>query len=192
MTCPSKIEKKESALRKIVARLRFLKVSYKLLVLVAIVAILSVAGSALVAILLSGSDSEIYLPSVGTIKTIGVETYWDQNGENKIEALTWDEIKIEKNEWDEITMEPISTTVYVKSVSNFRVTMNIFLTDWSPEEISDYLTVSWDYEGEEMDPGDIIPVTLTLSASSTDDFIDYILENNTQSFSVSIHFVATE
>jgi hypothetical protein len=192
MTCPSKIEKKESALRKIVARLRFLKVSYKLLVLVAIVAILSVAGSALVAILLSGSDSEIYLPSVGTIKTIGVETYWDQNGENKIEALTWDEIKIEKDEWDEITMEPISTTVYVKSVSNFRVTMNIFLTDWSPEEISDYLTVSWDYEGEEMDPGDIIPVTLTLSASSTDDFIDYILENNTQSFSVSIHFVATE
>jgi hypothetical protein len=192
MTCPSKIEKKESALRKIVARLRFLKVSYKLLVLVAIVAILSVAGSALVAILLSESDSEIYLPSVGTIKTIGVETYWDQNGENKIEALTWDEIKIEKDEWDEITMEPISTTVYVKSVSNFRVTMNIFLTDWSPEEISDYLTVSWDYEGEEMDPGDIIPVTLTLSASSTDDFIDYILENNTQSFSVSIHFVATE
>jgi hypothetical protein len=191
MTCPSKIEKKESALRKIVARLRFLKVSYKLLVLVAIVAILSVAGSALVAILLSESDSEIYLPSVGTIKTIGVETYWDQNGENKIEALTWDEIKIEKNEWDEITMEPISTTVYVKSVSNYRVTMNIFLTDWSPAEISDYLTISWDYEGEDMNPGEIIPVTLTLSAPSSDAFIDYILGNNIQSFDVSIHFVAT-
>ena len=192
MTCPSKIEKKESALRKVVARLRFLKVSYKLLVLVAIVAIVSVAGSALVAIMLSNTDSEIYLPSVGTIKTIGVETYWDQNGKNKIEALTWDELKIEKDELNEITMEPISTTVYVKSVSNFRVTMNIFLTDWSPAEISDYLTVSWDYEGEEMDPGDIIPVTLTLSAQSSDAFIDYILENNIQSFSVSIHFVATE
>ena len=192
MTCPSKIEKKESALRKVVARLRFLKVPYKLLILVAIVAIVSVAGSALVAILLSDSGSEIYLPSVGTIKTIGVETYWDQNGENKIEALTWDELKIEKDELNEITMEPISTTVYVKSVSNFRVTMNIFLTDWSPAEISDYLTVSWDYEGEEMDPGDIIPVTLTLSAQSSDAFIDYILENNIQSFSVSIHFVATE
>ena len=157
-----------------------------------IVAVISVAGSALVAILLSDSGSEIYLPSVGTIKTIGVETYWDQNGENKIEALTWDELKIEKDELNEITMEPISTTVYVKSVSNFRVTMNIFLTDWSPAEISDYLTVSWDYEGEEMDPGDIIPVTLTLSAQSSDAFIDYILENNIQRFEVSIHFVATE
>jgi hypothetical protein len=192
MACPSKIEKKESALRKIVARLRFLKLSYKTLILVAIVAIVSIAGSALVAILLNDSGSEINLPSVGTIKTIGVETFWDQNGENKIDALSWDELRIEKLEWDEITMEPISTTVYVKSVSNFRVTMDIFLTDWSPAEMSDYLTVSWDYEGEEMDPGDIIPVTLTLSAPSSDAFINYILENNIQRFEVSIHFVATE
>jgi len=192
MACPSKIEKKESVLRKILARLRFLKVSYKPLILVVIVAIVSIAGSALAAILLNESDSEIYLPSVGTIKTIGVETFWDQNGENKIDALSWDELKIKKVEWDEITMEPISTIVYVKSVSNFRVTMDIFLTGWSPAEISNYITISWDYEGEEMDPGDIIPVTLTLSAPSSDAFIDYILENNIQSFEVSIHFVATE
>lgn len=192
MACPSKIEKKESALRQVLARLRFSKVSIKLLVLVVIVAIISIAVSALVAITLSDSGSEVYLPSVGTIKTIGVETYWDQNGKNKIEELSWDQIKLEKQEWDEITMKPISSTVYVKSVSNFRVTMDIFVTDWSPAEISDYLTVLWDYEGEEMDPGDVIPVTLTLSAPSSDAFIDYILENNIQSFGVSIHFVATE
>lgn len=192
MACPSKIEKKESALRQVLARLRFSKVSIKLLVLVVIVAIISIAVSALVAITLSDSGSEIYLPSVGTIKTIGVETYWDQNGKNKIEELSWDQIKLEKQEWDEITMKPISSTVYVRSVSNFRVTMDIFVTDWSPAEISDYLTVLWDYEGEEMDPGDVIPVTLTLSAPSSDAFIDYILENNIQSFGVSIHFVATE
>jgi hypothetical protein len=168
-----------------------MKHSYKTLILVAIVAIISVAVSAWIAIMLSDSGSEIYLPSVGTIKTIGVETYEDPNGVVKQETLSWDEIKIEKLDWDEITMEPISTTVYVKSVSNYRVTMNIFLTDWSPAEISDYLTISWDYEGEDMNPGEIIPVTLTLSAPSSDAFIDYILGNNIQSFDVSIHFVAT-
>ena len=192
MACPSKIEKKESALKQIAARLRLSKFSIKIIVLVIIVAVVSVAVSALVAIMLSDSGSEIYLPSVGTIKTIGVETYQDRNGENKMDELTWAEITIEKQEWDEITMKPISSTVYVKSVSNFRVTMDIFLTDWTPVEISDYLTVLWDYKGEEMDPGDIIPVTITLSAPSSDAFIDYVLEHDLQSFSVSIHFVATE
>jgi len=187
---------KQSSSGKIVTQLRsfcrLLKRSYKTVILLVIVAVASVAGSALIAIHLSNSRSELYLPSVATIKTIGVETYWDQNGETKIEALSWDEIKIEKLEWDEITMNPIQTTVYVKSVSNFRVTMNIFLTDWNPEEISDKLTLYWDYEGAEMEPGEIIPVTLTLSAPSTDDFIDYILENDIHSFEVSIHFVATD
>jgi len=170
----------------------FLKHSYKILILVALVAVMSVAVSAWVAIMLSNSGSEIYLPSVGTIKTIGVEAYEDSDGVIKQDSLSWDEIKIEKLEWDEIAVEPISTIVYVKSVSNYRVTMDIFLSDWSPEEISDYLTISWDYEGEEMDPGQIVPVTLTLSAPSSDAFIDYILENAIQRFDVSIHFVATE
>jgi hypothetical protein len=33
--------------------------------------------------MLSHSDDEIYLPSLGTVKTIEVETYWDPNGENR-------------------------------------------------------------------------------------------------------------
>jgi hypothetical protein len=169
-----------------------LKRSYKTVILLVIVAVVSVAGSALVAIHLSDSGSELYVPSVATIKTIGVEAYWDQSGETKIDALSWDEIKLEKLEWDEITLVPVQTTVYIKSVSNFRVTMDIFLTDWIPEEISDHVILSWDYEGAEMDPGEIIPVTLTLSAPSTDAFIDYILENDIHSFEVSIHFVATD
>lgn len=187
---------KHGSSEKIVTQLRsfcrLLKRSYKTVILLVIVAVASVAGSALIAMHLSNSRSELYLPSVATIKTIGVEIYGDPDGETQIEALSWDEIKIEKLEWDEITTNPIQTTVYVKSVSNFRVTVNIFLTDWSPEEISDKLTLSWDYEGAEMEPSEIIPVTLTVSVPSTDDFIDYLLENDIHSFEVSIHFVATE
>jgi hypothetical protein len=170
----------------------FLKSSYKILFLVAIVAIISVAGTSLVSILLSESDSEVYLPSLGTIKTIDVEIYWDPNGENKRETLSWDEIKIEKLEWDEIKTGTVNTTVYVKSVSNFRVTLNMFLTDWNPEEISDYITISWDYNGKHLDPGEIIPVTMTLAASSSDDFINYVVENEITRFDVVIHFVASD
>ena len=173
--------------------LRFLKAQYKTILLVAIVAVISLAGSALISIMLMDIDSDVYLPTFATIKTIGVETYEDQDGVVKQETLSWDEITIEKLDWNEITVEPVSSTVYVKSVSNFRVTMNIFLSDWSPEEISEHLTVSWDYDSETvLEPGEIIPVTVTVSAPSSDAFIEYILENEIQGFNFAIHFVATE
>ena len=175
-----------NAFKKIWAQLHsffvFLKSSYKILFLVAIVAIISVASTTLVSILLSESDSDVYLPSLGTIKTIDVEIYWDPNGENKRETLSWDEIKT----------GTVNTTVYVKSVSNFRVTLNLNITDWNPVEISDYLTISWDYNGTLINPGEIIPVTMTLSASSSDAFINYLVENEINRFDVAIHIVASD
>jgi len=201
MNASNGLKKKEcyyalNVFEKIVAQLHsfycFLKASYKTLVLVAIVAVISVASTSLVSIMLSHSDDEIYLPSLGTIKTVEVETYWDPNGENRRENLTWNEIKIEKLDWDEIKTETVNTTVYVKSVSNFRVTLNIFLTDWNPVEISDYLTISWDYNGTILNPGEIIPVTMTLSASSSDAFINYIVQNEIKRFDVAIHIVASD
>ena len=166
--------------------------SYKTLILVAIVAIIAVASTTLVSMMLSYSDYDVYVPSLGTIKTIDVEIYWDPNGENKTETLGWDEIKIEKLSWDEIKFDPLNTTVYVKSISNFRVTLNIFLTDWDHVEISDYLTISWDYNGTIINPGEIIPVVMTLSASSSDSFIYYLVDNEINRFDVAIHFVASE
>lgn len=190
------LKKIQDAFEKIVARFHsfgcFLKASYKTLVLVAIVAVVSVAASSLVAIMLSHSDDEIYLPSLGTIKTIGVETYWDQNGENRRENLTWNEIQIQKLEGDEVKMNQVNTTLYVKSVSNLRVTLNMSVTDWNPVEISDYLTISWDYNETILNPREIIPVTMTLSASSSNAFINYLVENEITRFDVVIHIVASD
>jgi hypothetical protein len=170
----------------------FLKSSYKIIFLMAIVAIISVVGTIIVSILLSSSDYDVYLPSLGTIKTIEVETFWDPNGENRIEVLSWEEIKIEKREWDEIIVKPVNNTIYVKSVSNFRVTLDMFLTDWSPVEISDYITVSWNYNGTILDPGEIVPVTINLSGSSSDAFVNYLVENKITRFDVVIHIVASD
>jgi hypothetical protein len=161
----------------------FLKASYKTIILVAIVAIISIATTTLVSILLSESESDFYLPSLGTIKTIEVEVYWDPNGENKRENLSWNEIETGKS---------VNTTLYIKSVSNSIVTLNLNITDWNPEAISDYITISWDYNETQLNPGDIIPVTMTLSASSSDDFINYLVSNEITRFDFVIHIVASD
>lgn len=186
--CPSKIDRDEqSVFGKIWARLisffAYLKRSYKTIILIVIVAVVSVASTTLISMLLSSSDYDVYVPGLGTIKTIEVEIYWDPNGETKRETISWGELEPGAS---------LDTLVYVKSVSNFVVTLNLNLTDWNPEEISDYLTISWDYDGTLISPNEIIPVTMTLSASSSDAFIDYLIDNEIKNFEVAIHFIASD
>lgn len=183
-----------NALGKVAAQLHSfvcsMKPRYRTLVLVVIVAVASVAVTSLVAVMLSSSDDELYLPSLGTIKTVEVETYWDQDCKNRRENLTWDDMWIQQME--EAEVNEVNTTVYIKSVSNLKVTLTMFLTDWNPEDISDYVTISWDYDGTVLSPNEVIPVTMTLSASSTDDFIDYLIENEVTRFDVAVHIVGSE
>ena len=108
----------------------FASLSKKPLLLVVIVVVLTVVLTSLVSILLINSGSDIYLPSFATIKTVDVEVYWDQNCENKTALVTWDELELGKS---------VNQTVYVKSVSNVKITLNTHLTDWNPQKISDYL-----------------------------------------------------
>ena len=59
----------------------FLNRSKRTLILIIIVALTSVAVTTIIAILLS-KTTNLTVPSLGTVKTIGVETYWDQNRRN--------------------------------------------------------------------------------------------------------------
>ncbi|MDG6222423.1 MAG: hypothetical protein IAX21_11740 [Candidatus Bathyarchaeota archaeon] len=131
---------------------------------------------------MSNSTTDIYIPSVGNIKTLEVEAYTDSAYANKIDQISWD------------TLEPgktVNTTIYIKSVSNVEITLDIHLTDWVPSNLSKYITISWDYDGSSLNPREGIPVTLMLSASSSDDFIYYLVENEVQNFNVDVHFVGS-
>lgn len=159
-----------------------LKASRKTILLMVIVALVSIACTSLISIMLLTTDN-VYLPSLGTIKTIDVETYWDENLETKRETLDWGEIE---------TGMSSNLTLYVKSTSNFVVTVNLTLTDWDPQNISDYLSITWDYNGTLLNPGDVIPVTLTLTVPSSEDFINYLVTNEVRTFSVVVHLIASE
>jgi hypothetical protein len=160
----------------------FLNRSKKTLLLIIIVATASVAVSSLISIMLSKVDN-LTIPTLGNIKTIGVEAYWDPNLENKTEVLDWGILSVGLSR---------NVTLYVRSISNYKITLNLNVTDWMPANISDYMTLSWDYNGTHLNPGEIIPVTLTLSTSYSDSFIFYLIDNDVQSFSLDIHIIASE
>jgi hypothetical protein len=117
------------------------------------------------------------------MKTLGVEAYWDIGLQNKTETIEWGVV------WPGSS---ISVTLYIKSTSNAEVALILDSTDWEPASISEFMILLWDYNGMVLDLGEIIEVTLTLSVSSSDQFIRYLVANDVKQFSFEIVIRAQE
>lgn len=159
----------------------FLNCSKKTLLLMMIVTIASVTVTTAISMLLS-KNTNLTVPSLGNIKTIGVEAYWDQNRENKTETVDWNEI------WFGTAT---NITLYLRSISNYEVILTLKATDWNPSNLSNYLTLSWDYNGQPVNPNEVIKVTITLSVSSSTSLINYLIDNDVKDFNFDIHILAT-
>ncbi len=84
-----------------------------------------------------------------------------------------------------------NVTFYIRSTSNYKTTLKLNVTDWNPADVSDYMNLLWDYNGEKLDPGETIQVTLTLSIPSSPSFVRYLIDEKVQNFSFDIHIVAS-
>jgi hypothetical protein len=160
----------------------YFNINKKVVLLMVIVAVVSIVGTSLISVVLNRTQN-IYLPSLAVIKTIEVEAYTDAGAHNKMEQIEWGEL------------EPgsiVNNTLYIKSVSNFEIVLTIKFTDWSPPEMEDYVTITWNYNGTRLSPNEVIPITLTATASSSTQFIDYLVENGINQFGVEVHFVGVE
>jgi len=166
---------------KIHSFITFLRSSKKTLLLILIVAVTSIAITTTISILLSKIDN-LHVPSLGTIKTIGVEAYWDPNCENKTGTIDWG------------TVQPGSSqnvTFYLLSISNVEAILHLNTTNWNPTNISNYMNLSWNYNGTTVHPGEIIQITLTLAAPSSSDFILYLITNEVKEFNFDIIIIST-
>jgi len=151
-------------------------VTKRTVVLIFVVVVITLVMSTIISMWLEGITN-LHIPSLGTIRTLGVEAYWDRNLENKTEIIDWGTI------WPGSSR---NITFYLRSISDVETTLYLNTTNWNPANISDYMTLSWNYNGTRFHPGEIIQVTLTLSAPSSRSFIRYLTTNNVKEFSFDI------
>jgi hypothetical protein len=159
-----------------------LRKNKKTLLLILTVSTATVLISSAVSIWLSNFHN-LTLPTIGTIKTIGVEAYWDSNLENKTETIDWDTV------WPGTTK---NVTLYIRSFSNVKAVLHLNTSNITPANISEYLNLSWNYDETPLNPDETIQVTLFLSASGEKSFSRYLIDNNVTAFSIDIHIVAYE
>ncbi len=96
------------------------------------------------------------LPSVGSVTGVGVGVYWDSGCSKVVSSIDWGVI------------QPGSTKdvmVYVRNEGNVAVTLSMQTKNWNPSTASSYITFSWSYGGQSINPNGVIQITLKLSVS---------------------------
>ena len=103
--------------------------------------------------------------SGGKVKAFGVGVYWDSGCGSAVYYIDWG------------LVEPglsSDVTFYVRNEGNYPVALFLGAENWSPENASDYLSLSWDYAGGTISLGETVKVTLSLAASAdTESITDF-------------------
>ena len=127
------------------------------LTLVTYVLALSLVGQVLSAVQTSRTVS-----NAGAVKAIGVGVFWNNECTDPLSSIDWG------------ILEPGSSknvTCYIRNEGNSVSTLSMYASNWSPSNASDYLTLSWDYGGQSINPDDVVQVTFTLSVDASIDGI---------------------
>jgi hypothetical protein len=97
------------------------------------------------------------ISNVGSLKTIDIEAYWDANLTNRVNGINWG------------LLEPGDQkrfSIYLHNEGNSAVTLSESTSNWNPSAASNYLTLSWNYNGQTIEADKNLQVTLTLSVSA--------------------------
>lgn len=122
------------------------------------VAVYTSVLSVLVIQALSSAQASRTFSNTGTVRTIGVGVYWDNECTDPVSSIDWG------------TLEPGATkdvTIYIRNEGSSDSTISMYTSNWNPSSAWEYIGLSWDYAGQQMSPDEVIQVTLTLSISSS-------------------------
>jgi hypothetical protein len=98
------------------------------------------------------------ISSGGAVKAIGVMVYSDVNAANRLTSIDWGIVE---------PGEDKNATCYIRNEGNFAVTLSLVTENWSPSNASQYITLSWNYDGHSIGLGEIVEVTINLDVSDS-------------------------
>ena len=84
--------------------------------------------------------------------------YWDQACTNRTLSLNLGTIEAGSNS---------TLTVYVKNEGNSPASLSLGTSNWTPSTASSYMSLNWNYSGQVLSVGQVIPLELTLTVSPT-------------------------
>ena len=119
---------------------------------------------ALIAVSLAGGivlgqlTSSATVSNTGTVKSVGVGIYSDIDCLNSVNSIDWGVIE---------PGEQIVKSIYIRNDGNADVQLYLTVENWVPATAANYVTLTWDCEGQTLTPNQVKHANLTLSISSS-------------------------
>jgi len=100
----------------------------------------------------------INIGSRGSVKAIGIGVYGDSACTNAVTFLDWSVLDIGSS---------YVRTIYIKNTGNVVAVLALDTVDWDPPSASDFISLTWDYDGQPFEPNTVVKVILTLTLDPT-------------------------
>ncbi len=120
----------------------------------AALAIVALAGMAVV---YAVTTNYVSFLNTGNIKGIGVGVYTDSTCTQRVSTVDWGLLE------GGTTSDAI---VYVRNEGNAPVSLSLQTTNWNPSNANEYISLAWDYDGQQIGVNGVIAVVLSLSVAS--------------------------
>lgn len=125
---------------------------------IAIVTVIFLSGF-LLAQVMSAIQITRTVSNVGTLKlSADIGVYQDASFTNRAITIDWG------------TLNPGATksySIYIRNEGNTALTLSMSPSSWNPSTASNYLTLTWNYNGQAINPNEHVRVTLTLTVSES-------------------------
>jgi len=94
--------------------------------------------------------------NVSAVEANGVGVYSDNNCSKRVSSIDWG------------TLEPglsKDITIHIRNEENEPLFLVLWTTNWNPSKSSKYMDLKWNYSARQIDPDEVLQITLTLSIS---------------------------
>jgi hypothetical protein len=89
---------------------------------------------------------------------IEINVYSDSACTQSLSSVTWGSINVG---------DSVNKVIYIKNSGDSEVTLSLVTDSWSPSTASQYMSLTWNYNGNSIAPNSVVQIVLTLSVSST-------------------------
>ena len=93
------------------------------------------------------------LNSSGSVMAINIEVYSDIACTQPLSSLDWGVPE---------PGETVNLVVYLKNSGNADMTLNMYVSNWTPSGVDTYLSLSWDQENMVISPDEVLQSTISL------------------------------
>ena len=89
-----------------------------------------------------------------SVNGLGVGIYWDQSCTNKTFSISWGQLDAGSNN---------TLTIYIRNEMSMQASLSVKTTNYTPSAALDLIALNWNYSGQVISAGQVIPLELTLT-----------------------------